>query len=56
MRFGDSSVEAGAGDFEMIGNDIRRFAIGPSTKYMSLALNTASATFEVSWYIEGKNG
>jgi len=55
IKFGDSSVSASTGDFAMKGHDTYRFAIGPGSKYMSLALSTSSATFEVSWYIEGKS-
>ena len=56
VRFGrDSTTQVSSGDFEMKGNDICRFSFGPSSRYMSLMLSAPSATFEVSYYIEGRN-
>ena len=57
LRFGSTvNTTATTSDFQMPGNAMYRFNIGPATRWMSLKLDSAQTNpFEVDYYLEGKN-
>jgi hypothetical protein len=47
---------AAYGDFELVGNGMCRFSIGPASRYVSIVLDRArTSPFFISYYIEGRN-
>lgn len=58
LRFGATvATTADVTDFQLTGNNIYRFAIGPGTKWMSMKLDTSQTDpFSITYFIEGQNG